>query len=439
MKKLLFLGIILTLVIGVIPALEESPVAKTYDDITLPNIYSGFWLPDIWDLNSCPVTLSYTLDLAYAPNVEFTGDYSMAGYVGLFSVITPLAGARMSGFLADWDNPKDLFPTFPDLDNTQDIDDKFNLQTFPDSGSWDEQMYDVNCLNNTVGAPTFNPWNNYGIWFDRDGVDQWQDDMWGMVNGGTYNTLGVYDVEILYRKSSDNPTSKGTACATFFPDKPNSFSPTGYGIPTGFFDSSWTIPPVFYPAGISFNTDLNKMSGMKVRVTGSSGLGTIIVKNIEVTGCLTTPMKLKQMVMDILSALLPTGDKDNDHRIEKAIKQIEKSLDPNLWKSESTLTKKGKKVFEEEKKAVHELLKIKNGPASVQEVINYLLKADQTLAQIAIDEAIAAGGDSKEIAKANDEMAKAQEEIGKEDYDKAIEHYKNAWEHAQHAMKKATE
>jgi hypothetical protein len=78
-----------------------------------------------------------------------------------------------------------------------------------------------------------------------------------------------------------------------------------------------------------------------------------------------------------------------------------------------------------------------------QEVIDELTKADYMLARTAINEAIDAGGDVKEIAKAEEEMAKAQEELDrtKKDgtpdphYDKAIEHYKKAWQHAQKAVK----
>ncbi|MCK4355890.1 right-handed parallel beta-helix repeat-containing protein, partial [Candidatus Bipolaricaulota bacterium] len=147
-----------------------------------------------------------------------------------------------------------------------------------------------------------------------------------------------------------------------------------------------------------------------------------------------TPRGAKLIVVDNLQRLLPTGDKKTDHRIEEAIKHINKSLDPNLWETDSTLTKKGKKVFEEEKKAVKELGKIVKAEgdyaADAQAAIDTLVAADEALAQTAIDDAIAGGGDAKEIAKANKEMGKAQEEFNKGHFDKAIEHYKKAWEHA---------
>jgi hypothetical protein len=147
-----------------------------------------------------------------------------------------------------------------------------------------------------------------------------------------------------------------------------------------------------------------------------------------------TPRGTKQVVISNLSALLPTSDKKTDDRIEKAIEHINKSLDSNLWETDSTLSKKGKKVFEEEKKAVHELMKIDAPDVSAE--IRALVSADETLAQTAIEEAIAASGDQKEIDKALKEIDKAQEEIDKGHFDKAIEHYKKAWHHAQVAMKK---
>jgi len=180
------------------------------------------------------------------------------------------------------------------------------------------------------------------------------------------------------------------------------------------------------------------------------------------------PRVVKQDVLAALSALDPTGDKKTDKAIEKAIEHIQKSLniDPKhpekepkheLWLDDDHLDPKhGKKVFDEEKKAVHELMKI-DAP-DVSGAIDALVSADKILAQTAIDEAIAAaaavgcGEESndpeckktlEEIAKAQNEMAKAQEELDhtKKDgtpdpkYDKAIDHYKKAWEHAQKAMK----
>ena len=63
---------------------------------------------------------------------------------------------------------------------------------------------------------------------------------------------------------------------------------------------------------------------------------------------------------------------------------------------------------------------------------NKIVKADRILAQVAIDETV--GGDSNEIAKANEEMSKATGEMASGIYDKAIEQYFKAWESALKAV-----
>ena len=147
-------------------------------------------------------------------------------------------------------------------------------------------------------------------------------------------------------------------------------------------------------------------------------------------------------------SLLPTGDKKTDDRIEKAIESIEDSLKDKYWADDSHLVEKGKKVFDEEKKAVKELMKV--DVPDVSSVINSLVyDADEVLALVAIkdaeDTATAANcGEAnaskdcdkalKEITKAQEELAKSQEELDKGDHDKAIDHYKKAWEHAQKAL-----
>ncbi|MDX8395048.1 MAG: hypothetical protein R8K22_01380, partial [Mariprofundaceae bacterium] len=92
-------------------------------------------------------------------------------------------------------------------------------------------------------------------------------------------------------------------------------------------------------------------------------------------------------------------------------------------------SKKGKKVFDEEKKAVKELQKILDEDDSIdatliQMAIDDLCKADKTLAQTAIDDVN--DPDNKKIIEANKKMDKAQSELDKDKCDKAIEKYKEA-------------
>ena len=123
------------------------------------------------------------------------------------------------------------------------------------------------------------------------------------------------------------------------------------------------------------------------------------------------PRVIKQNVLASLGALLPTGDKKTDERIEHAIVHLSKSLNPDLWVDDSHLTKKGEKVFNEERDAVHELMEIKHPPAAVMNAISALAAADEALAQTAINDAISGGGKAKDIDKAQDELAKGQMDV----------------------------
>ncbi|MGA1824839.1 MAG: hypothetical protein ACMUIP_09250 [bacterium] len=281
-KAIIVSTIILLIFTSVLPASVNSaistPVTLYYQDITFPSTFTNYTMVGIWDLNAGPVTVEYTLDLSGAPNVAYDWNWDNGGIVGLFS---GGSGARMCGFLSDWENRFEQFPTYPDNDAGQDLDDKFNLQRFPNPGSWDETMYDVDL---TLGSPvlgTVGSNSNYGIWFDRDGVDQWQDDMWGMVDGGTYNTGGIYDVKLEFNKY--DPTT-GYVAARMFPNLANSWDGTGFGIGTGFYITWKSTGPDYYPTGISFSTDETKMGSMQVSVSGSSDGGTIAVKDLTVTG-----------------------------------------------------------------------------------------------------------------------------------------------------------
>jgi len=480
-------------------------VTRNYGDITFPAALATYTMPDFWDLNAGPVTVRYTLDLSGAPNVAKTGNYNQAGLVGLLS---GGSGARMGGFLSDWGHASLEFPAYPYYPNNLTNHDKFNMQKFPYPGSWDEQMYDVNFATQppTFGLPGFNPWANYGIWFDRDGVDQWQANMWGMVNGGTYNTAGIYDAQLTFSKFS--PT-KGTACPTFFPDQANQWDPTGKGIGTGFYTTWHAGAPDYYPTGISFDTDVTKMGSMRVVVQGSSGGGQIIVKNLKVTGILASfavnasvsgghgavtpttqtvnygssatinispdigyhiasitdngnpaaianpyvisnvtaihtvmvtfagPQSSKQDALNGLIALGATvTDKQDGNKLDEAIKHLTKSLTPSWWIDDAHLqVKEGEKVFNEEKDAVNQLRDlIKNKKSSIadtalQPFVDRIVEADRLLAVVAI--ADAAGGDPKDIAKANEELGKGSAEAALGKYDSAIEHYRNAWKFAQ--------
>lgn len=147
------------------------------------------------------------------------------------------------------------------------------------------------------------------------------------------------------------------------------------------------------------------------------------------------------------------GDKKIDKKLDDAIEHIDKSLKNDLREDKSHLDPKhGKKVFEEEKKAVKKLMgviKKKDTPPDVAEIcddiISMIVEADERLADAAFEDASVtleeisdpkvAKKVEKELEKCAKEFEKAEEDLDKENYDKAIDHYKKAWEHAQKALK----
>jgi len=160
---------------------------------------------------------------------------------------------------------------------------------------------------------------------------------------------------------------------------------------------------------------------------------------------LIAPRDDKQSVLDQLIALCAkVSDKDDADNLDEPIKQLTNSLDPALWIDAFHLQPKGgEKDFDEEKETVKklsELMKDKNSsiPDALLEVlIDRIVSADRGLAQVAIDDAIAAHGSGKEIEKAKDEIAKGDNETASGKDDGGIDHYREAWKHALKAVGKA--
>jgi hypothetical protein len=160
------------------------------------------------------------------------------------------------------------------------------------------------------------------------------------------------------------------------------------------------------------------------------------IREYTATLIVDAPAAIKQAVIAELQSMLPTGDKNTDKRIQRAIDRITKSLTADWWISDDELAAKGNKVFDEEKKAVQALTKkeLVNNPVA-QSLVQAILDADRALAQKAIDTAIALPGKAKDIAKAQDELAKGDAERTAGKYPQAVDRYKAAWENAQKAMK----
>jgi len=290
MKKaiLLLIAVLLTgLVIFTHTRNVDATTTINYGNLTLNPSYMATHWPDVWDLTKGDLTLSYTIDMSNVlqPSVWDTS-YSEVGLrtegaadfnPGPFGVYQGGCGGWMTSLYGD------LTPS----PNTQSLFDKHNL-----GASGGEGELDYDCLVPTAVGAKIGSYSNYGIWFDRDMVDPWQDDdpltpppggsgvPWGSHNGQTYNTGGIYMIEIQYHAIDAN---LGTMFATV------------NGIPTG-FTLYWNPDgsPRYYPAGLSFKGDMARMQ-VFAGIWAPGGVaqyGYTVINNLTVMGELgvSTPL-----------------------------------------------------------------------------------------------------------------------------------------------------
>jgi hypothetical protein len=101
--------------------------------------------------------------------------------------------------------------------------------------------------------------------------------------------------------------------------------------------------------------------------------------------------------------------------------------------------KEGERVFDEDKDAVNELLKlIKDKKTALSDSLLYafvdrIARADRLLALVAIGDA-SGKGDAGTVEQANAELSKGDSQLGQGKYGDAIERYKHAWGKAEEAL-----
>ncbi len=162
---------------------------------------------------------------AWGEGVGFPGkNWSM--YFGIEAVGEPIYTAGSGVWLAsDYDWTPGTFD--PDVTPNLDLDDKLMLQR---EGGHGEGDYDLPSVPPVPG-------NNHRFWWDRDGVDPWQ-------NPATANTGGLYEIVITLH--ADSPTT-GTAHMSI------------NGLDQGFeVDGNWSTIELT-PAGMSFTGDMQNL------------------------------------------------------------------------------------------------------------------------------------------------------------------------------------
>jgi hypothetical protein len=130
-----------------------------------------------------------------------------------------------------------------------------------------------------------NPGANHAVWFDRDGVDQWQAQMWGAIEGVTYNTGGIYEIVITLHATSD------TTAEAYM---------TINGEPQGFYDPAWHSGPAdLMPAGMTFTGDMEHLQ-VFYGLYGYGATHAVAFENITVYGTFGTPFaQCSEQLIDI--------------------------------------------------------------------------------------------------------------------------------------------
>jgi len=248
-------------------AKTTTSVTKNYADISLIGGFQSENFPETWDLTKCDLILSFTYDanglvddLGWGAHAWSEFGIRAVGY-GNFNPTWQAEGAGV-WLATDYDGTANTFAPDPPGSPILDLDDKLILQK---AGGQGEVDY------NLPSTPP-NPGANHRIWFDRDGVDQWQAQNPLAVDGGTYNTGGTYDVVITFHANS---ATSGEAFMTI------------NGLKQGFeTDGNWNIMELA-PAGMTFTGDMTKMQ-IFFGIFGYGATHSVNFENIMAQGCLGT-------------------------------------------------------------------------------------------------------------------------------------------------------
>ena len=172
------------------------------------------------------------------------------------------------------------------------------------------------------------------------------------------------------------------------------------------------------PTSASFAGDANYLA--------SSGSGSVSV---------FTAMSLSQSALAQATALLAGARKSDADRLKDVVKELTAALAPSLWIDGNHVdSRHGDQVFEKHQDAVDTLTDLQRhgslSDSALQGIIDTVVHADRLLAETAVADAIAAGGDRRDIADAQRQLARASSDVARGRFDSAIGHYENAWEDA---------
>jgi hypothetical protein len=211
-------------------------------------------------------------------------------------------------------------------------------------------------------------------------------------------------------------------------------------------DGSWSVDVVTLDGeGGTCDFDLTKQSYASISVEDPTDVG--FEGDRTHLEWETPPQWATEEIAGFVDFLLGEADPKTAKSLDKALDSLQGSLDPALWVDYRTLdTDLGALVFELGAKAAGELEKIESlsftdeegnlNVLSGTDIGGWLVFAvDRPLAEYAISQATAAGGDPKDLAKASSSLDRANDALEEGDPSNAIGYLGDAWKNAQQALK----
>lgn len=254
MKLLKILLVVCLLLSPTFAKADVGPITKNYGSFILDTTNEFITGGPPWDITKCDLTISYTL---YMGNLVVPNPWET--FWAVVGVGGPAWGFLMSGA--------------PGADSTdplnQDLDDKHVVGRL---GDWSIPGYNAITPDLCID-PFGHEYDNYGFYFDRDGVSFPQESLWGFESGGVYDTGGIYDIELTFHAIS---STSGTIFARI------------NGVDQGFYLQGWHDgEPDINPAGKCFGGDLSCLYPFAIllELTDVGGEGFVILEDLSITGC----------------------------------------------------------------------------------------------------------------------------------------------------------
>ncbi|MBN1427997.1 MAG: 5'-nucleotidase C-terminal domain-containing protein [Anaerolineae bacterium] len=261
---------------------------------------------------------------------------------------------------------------------------------------------------------------------------------------------GVYTIDVSATDKAGNTATLSEA--NTLDNTAPAFGECPVGGPFLYNSGEQAVGPITVDDGIGSGVDLEGSVLVGLVDTGTIGVQEVTFTTVDNLGTAAEPQVCRyqvsiratrqQLIDDLVAFRATITNPRTGWWLDSAIARLNHSLFPAFWQDDNRLNpKSGMFVFYDDREAIRVfwLLSLESrNPAfkvTMKEFIVRTQEIDRILAQVAIDDAIAAGGNNKMIAAAQFQLAAGDRDAARGWYIDAIDHYRNAWVYAILAVK----